>query len=127
MSITLDQLDKIVHALNEDLHNGYDFQPEFGLVDLSSSGYTYCITIGDYALYDAELHSLPEDVEEAYAIELHCRNRLIDFCNFWAMARQRIYMPTKDKEPIPVFGDEDDKPEPFDIWDIGDTHDCSNG
>lgn len=126
MSITLDQLDKIVHKLNNDLHNGYDFPPEYGLVGIDSSGYTYCISIGDYALYDAELHSLPEDVEEVYAIELHCRNRLIDFCNFWAKARERIYMPTKDRRPIPVLGDENEESEygSSNLWDrLGETFD----
>ncbi len=98
MSITLDQLDKIVHSLNNDIHNGYDIPPEFGLVELHSTGYTYYIMLGGFALYDAENHYIEDWCEEAEVIERHCRSRLIDFCNFWAHARERCYATVQDRK-----------------------------
>ena len=94
MSITLDQLDKIVHALNEDIggsDSGY-------MVSLDSTGYTYGISLNGFTLFNPEHHTLSEDVDEVYQIELICRNNLIDFGNFWAEARVRIYAPTSSRQ-----------------------------
>lgn len=93
MSITLDQLDKIVHALNEDIGGsggGY-------MVALDSTGYTYGISLNGFALYDPEVHTLAEDVEEDYQIELICRKNLLEYCNFWEEARVRIYVNKADQ------------------------------
>jgi len=90
MSITLDQLDKIVHSLNEDIEGsdrGY-------LVNLDSTGYTYGISINGFTLYDPEQHSLEEGVDEATQIERICRDNLLDFASFWTEARSRIYTPS---------------------------------
>lgn len=94
MSIKLDQLDKIVHAINEDIgraEKGY-------LAELYSTGYTYGISLNGFTLFNPEHHTLSEDVDEVYQIELICRNNLIDFGNFWAEARVRIYAPTSSRQ-----------------------------
>lgn len=95
MNIKLDDLDKLVHALNEDL-GGSD---SAYMVSLDSTGYTYGISLNGFSLFNPEWDTLSEDVDEVYQIELICRNNLIDFCNFWAEARLRIYAPTHSKQP----------------------------
>ena len=120
MSITLDQLDKIVHALNEDIGGSSGY-----MAGLYSTGYTYGISICDFALYDPDQHTTDDDSDEAEQVERICRDNLIDFCNFWAECRVRIYATRKDR--LHPMEKEDDGCEPFDRWDIGDTHDCSNG
>ena len=93
MSITLDQLDKIVHALNEDIGGA-----ELGyLAGLDSTGYTYGISLNGFTLYDPDIHTLAEDVDEAYQIERICRDNLLDYCNFWEEARVRLYANSADK------------------------------
>ena len=90
MSITLDQLDKIVHALNESIGAS---DPAY-MVNLDSTGYTYGISLNGCALYDPDRDTLSEDIEEVYQIELICRNNLIEYANFWEEARLRIYAPS---------------------------------
>lgn len=93
MSITLDQLDKIVHYLNEEIggaDRGY-------MVSLYSTGYTYGISLNGFTLYDPERDTLSDVINEDYQIELICRNNLLDFCNFWEDARVRIYVNRADQ------------------------------
>ena len=92
MSITLDQLDKIVHTLNEQISGSH---PAY-MVSLESTGYTYCISLNGFALYDPDVHTISEDIEEAYGIELICRSNLLDYCSFWEEARVRFYAPRED-------------------------------
>lgn len=98
MSITLDQIDKIVHALNEDIGGsgkGY-------MAELYSTGYTYGISLAGYALYDPDIHTLAEDVEEDYQIERICRSNLLEYCNFWEEARIRLYLNKTDQGALKV-------------------------
>lgn len=93
MSIALDQLDKIVHSLNEDIggaEKGY-------LAELYSTGYTYGISLNGFALYDPDLHALAEDVDEDYQIERISRENLLEYCNFWEQARIRVYVNKADQ------------------------------
>lgn len=93
MSITIEQLDNIVHWLNEDIggsERGY-------LVSLGSTGYSYCISLNGFILYDPDLHSIDEDGDAAYQIERICRDSLLMYCNFWEEARVRLYVNKSDQ------------------------------
>ena len=118
MSITLDQLDKIVHSLNEDIGGsgkGY-------MAELYSTGYTYGISLNGFALYDPDQNTTDEDSDEAEQVERICRDSLIDFCNFWDECRARIYATRKDRVH-PMEKDEYDDA-PTSLWDaLGETFD----
>ena len=95
MSITLDQLDKIVHSLNEDIggaDQGY-------LASLDSTGYSYGISLNGFTLYNPEVQSVDEDGDVPYQIERICRENLLEYCNFWDEARIRIYVNKVDQGP----------------------------
>jgi hypothetical protein len=78
MSVTLDQLDKLVYKLNEEICG-----MEFGIaVELHSSGYIYSISMNDMLLYDPEVQSISEEEEEIVQIERICRNKIIEFCEY---------------------------------------------
>jgi hypothetical protein len=96
MSITLDQLDKIVHALNEDIGAS---DPGY-MVSLDSSGYSYGISINGFTLYNPDHHSIDDELDEAIQIERICRDNLLEFASFWADARIRIYA-TSDAKGAP--------------------------
>ncbi len=95
MSITLDQLDKIVHSLNEDIggaEQGY-------LANLDSTGYSYGISLNGFTLYNPEVQSVDEDGDVPYQIERICRENLLEYCCFWDEARIRLYVNKVDQGP----------------------------